>query len=66
MWKKEKNNSGIDSWSNPYLSKLTSWRLYGRQWRELLMRSWDLPEGKDLGGEAFTPTAVEALTCNSM
>ena len=33
---------GIIGWSNPKFSKLTSQKLYGRQWGELLMRSWEL------------------------
>ena len=32
----------IIGWSNTKLSKLTSQELYGRQYVELLMRSWDL------------------------
>ena len=32
----------IIGWSNTKLSNLTSQELYGRQYVELLMRSWDL------------------------
>ena len=32
----------IIGWSNTKLSKLISQELYGRQYGELLMRSWDL------------------------
>ena len=32
----------IIGWSNTKLSKLTSQELHGRQYGELLMRSWDL------------------------
>ena len=32
----------IIGWSNTKLSKLTLQELYGRQYVELLMRSWDL------------------------
>ena len=31
---------GIIGWSNTKFSVLTSWKLYSRQWGELLMRSW--------------------------
>ena len=39
---KKNVNKGIISWSNTKFSKLTSKKLYGRQWGELLMRSWEL------------------------
>ena len=42
MRKRKNMNKGITSWSNYKFSKLTSYELYGRQWRELLKISWGL------------------------
>ena len=39
---KKRIKKGIIGWSNSKFSNLTSHKLYGRQWGELLMKSWDL------------------------
>ena len=39
---KEKYQLGIIGWSNSIFSKLSSHKLYGRLYGELLMKSWEL------------------------
>ena len=46
---KKNIKKGIIGWFNSKFSNLTSHKLYGKQWGELLMKSWEL-KGKDTYG----------------